>query len=272
MSNRRTTPAGYNLERLHVEVSGPEEAQPLMILHGWGSSAQLMQPVAKALAGERRIYNVDLPGHGMSPPPPTPWGIPEHAALVHALKREHAGEQPLVLLGHSNGGRLSLYMAGDERYRSDIKALVLVSPSGVHRERTAAYYLRRAAARTLKAPIEQLPEGQMRDFMMDWLRHSLVWRLLGSSDYRALEGVMRDTFVKTVNCYVEDRLSRIHVPVLLFRGENDEAVTARQMTVLEERIPDAGLVTLEDAGHYGFLDDFDTFLAATETFLDALND
>lgn len=266
-----TAPAiteAYNVDRLHVEASGPEDAPlAVVILHGWGSSAQLMQPVAGALAETCRVYNVDLPGHGMSPPPPSPWGVPEHAALVHELISSRE-DRPVVLLGHSNGGRIALYMAGDDKYSADIRALVLVSPSGVRRKRTAGYYVRRGVAGALKAPFELLPDGKAKDFATDWLKHSLVWRMLGSSDYRSLEGVMRGTFVKTVNHYVEDRLAKINIPALLFRGSNDEAVTRRQIAVLETGLPDSGLVVLEGAGHYGFLDDFDVFVSATERFLE----
>ena len=83
---------------------------------------------------------------------------------------------------------------------------------------------------------------------------------------------MRDTFVRTVNYFVEDRLEKISVPVLLFWGDQDSAVSRRQMEILEARIPDAGLVVLEGAGHYGYLDDPDTFVAATRYFLSGTSD
>ena len=63
-------------------------------------------------------------------------------------------------------------------------------------------------------------------------------------------------------------LSAIDVPVLLFWGTKDEAVTRHQIDIMQRAIPDVGVVQLEDAGHYGYLDDFDTFLAATLKFLD----
>jgi pimeloyl-ACP methyl ester carboxylesterase len=79
---------------------------------------------------------------------------------------------------------------------------------------------------------------------------------------------MRDTFVRTVTCFLEDRVSRITVPVLIFWGTNDTAVSETQIKRLEELLPDAGLVRLEGAGHYGFLDDPETFLSGTRYFLD----
>lgn len=252
-------------KQLYLEVTGPEAGPAVLLLHGWGSSASLMRPIAAALADQYRVYNLDLPGHGLSPPPPEPWGIPEHAALVQRLLEEGIAA-PTSIIGHSNGGRLALYLASEPDPPPLIQRLILISPSGIMPKRTVKYHMRKNLAKILKAPFTLLPEP-LREFGLDWLRHSLVWKALGSSDYRTLTGVMRDTFVKTVNCYVDDRIHRIDLPVLLFWGDRDEAISRHQMQVLEERIPNAGLVTLPQAGHYGYLDAPDTFIAATRHFL-----
>lgn len=256
-------PFGYR--QLHLEVSGKEDGEPILLLHGWGSSAENMRIIARALEGEYRIFNVDLPGHGHSPAPPDAMGVPEHAAIVADLIQNEMGP-PVTIVGHSNGGRIALYMASDPNYKSLIRRMLLVSPSGITPERSAGYYVKRTASRILKAPFEMLPEP-LREFGLDWLRHSLVWRALGSSDYRALDGTMRETFVKTVTHHLDDRVARIEVPTLLVWGDRDTAVSRRQMAILEERIPDSGLLVLANAGHYGYIDDFDTFIRGARYFL-----
>jgi pimeloyl-ACP methyl ester carboxylesterase len=122
-------------------------------------------------------------------------------------------------------------------------------------------------ANLLKTPFEALP-SPLREPALDWLRHSLVWRLLGSSDYNTLSGVMRETFVKTVNHHLNGTLERIQVPTLLFWGTEDEAISRRQMQMIENAVDDCGLVELEGAGHYGHLDDFETVASATRHFLE----
>jgi len=263
----RANPAAW-LERLHLEVQGPEDGPPVLLLHGWGSSARLMAPIAEALADRYRVFNVDLPGHGLTPPPPEPWGVAEHAALVAELIRRHIG-RPVVLVGHSNGGRIGLYLASEPKGPELLRALVLISPSGMRPRRPWHYYVRATLARLLKAPFQVLPQP-LREPALDWLRHTVVWKALGSSDYRRLEGVMRETFVRIVNTYVEDRLDRIRIPVLVFWGERDRAVGRAQMERLVQALPDAGLIVLKNAGHYGYLDDPDTFIAATRYFLEHL--
>lgn len=226
-----------------------------------------MRPLAQAFSTTHHVINVDLPGHGHSPPPPAPWGVPEHAALIQALIEKRLDGGPVTIIGHSNGGRIALYMASDPDLHTLIDRLVLISPSGITPERSWRTRLRAGLAKVLKAPFRLLP-APLRDPAMDWLRHSLLWHALGSSDYNALEGVMRETFVKTVNHHLDDRVHRIDAPTLLFWGTEDTAVSRRQMRILENAINDAGLVVLDGAGHYGHLDDPTTVIAATRHFLD----
>lgn len=225
-----------------------------------------MIPLADALSDAYWTHTVDLPGHGTSPPPPEPWGVPEHADVLHAYVQDEI-QRAVTVIGHSNGGRIALYMASTPDLAEAIDRLVLVSPSGVQPKRSLGYHVRSGVAKALKAPFQALP-SPLREPAMDWLRHSLVWRLLGSSDYNTLSGVMRETFVKTVNHHLNGALQRIQVPTLLFWGTEDEAVSHRQMTVIEDAIDDCGLVELEGAGHYGHLDDFETVLSATRHFLE----
>ena len=251
---------------LHIDVRGPADADPLLLLHGWGSSSEHMRPVAEALDASYRCHLVDLPGHGASPPPAEPWGVPEHAACLWEYIQQEI-QTKVTIVGHSNGGRLALYLASRPTTSDLVRRLILVSPSGVRPERSWTVRARSGVAKALKAPVQALPEP-VRGPALDWLRHSAVWKLLGSSDYNAASGVMRETFVKTVNYHLDDVLDRISAPTLLFWGTDDEAVSRRQMTVLEDAIPDCGLVELPGAGHYGHLEQFDTFLAAVRHFLD----
>jgi pimeloyl-ACP methyl ester carboxylesterase len=227
-----------------------------------------MRGAVAAVAGSWRVHSLDLPGHGRTPAPPSAWGVPEFAALVAHYVR-NAGIAPLPLLGHSNGGRIALHMASDPGTADLFSRLVLVSPSGVRPPRGFAYYIRRAWAALLKAPFSLLPDGPLRRRGLTWVRSTIYWRLLSSTDYQQAGDAMRETFVKTVNYHLDDRLKHIHVPVLIIWGDRDTSVVRRQVDTLVERIPDAGLVVLPGAGHYGFIDAPAAYAAAVRTFLSA---
>ncbi|MFB6098164.1 MAG: alpha/beta fold hydrolase [Salinibacter sp.] len=251
---------------LNAEVRGPSAGASLLLLHGWGRSLQDMRPLAQDLSDTYRTHALDLPGHGASPPPPEPWGVAEHAQAVHEYIQNEAGER-VTIIGHSNGGRIALYMASRSAFASVIERLVLISPSGVEPERSWTYHLRSGLATLLKAPVQALP-APVQAPAEDWLRHSLVWHLLGSSDYNAQEGVMRETFVKTVNYHLNGELRRIDAPTLLFWGTEDEAISRRQMKIMEKRIDDCGLVELAGAGHFGHLDQPESVNSGIRHFLE----
>lgn len=256
----------FDYDRLHFETTGPADGPPVLLLHGWGSSAELMQPLARGLQDTYRVVNVDLPGHGLTPPPPEPWGVPEYADLVREVIEREMGGGPVPLVGHSNGGRIGMYLATTPELAPLLSKLVLVSPSGITPRRTWKYYLKKYTAKILKAPFLLLPEP-LRGYGLDWLRHTFLWKLLGSSDYRSLDGVMREVFVKTVSFHLDEKVRDIRIPTLLFWGDQDTAVSRYQMDYLETNIPDAGLVVLDGAGHYGYLDAPDIVLGGTRHFL-----
>jgi pimeloyl-ACP methyl ester carboxylesterase len=224
-----------------------------------------MRPLANGLSDTYWTHAVDLPGHGASPPPPTPWGVEEHAQALHRYIHDHL-PSAVTIVGHSNGGRIALYMASRPDTFASVRRLALISPSGVAPERSWQYHLRSTLATTLKAPLALVPSS-VRPPVEDWLRHSLVWRLLGSADYNAEDGVMRETFVKTVNQHLNGELKQIQIPTLLFWGTEDDAVSRRQMERMETTIDDCGLVELDGAGHFGHLDQPETVLAGLRHFL-----
>ncbi|MFV1979917.1 MAG: alpha/beta fold hydrolase [Rhodothermia bacterium] len=251
---------------MHFEKSGPKASEHILLLHGWGSSAELMRPLARLLEDRFFIVNADLPGHGQTPPPDVGWGVPEYAeSVAQLIKSDMHG--PVTIIGHSNGGRIGLFMASHPAYQELIRRLILISPSGMRPARSWKYYSRRGLASTLKAPFLLLP-GQLKERGLHWLRESAIWRSLGSSDYKALSGVMRETFVKTVTTHLDGVVHKVAVPTLVLRGSRDEDVGRDQVDRLVELVPDAGLVELEGAGHYGYLDDPETVKAAIQYFME----
>lgn len=64
MDDRRSVDVGG--VRLAFRVSGPPGAQPLVLLHALGEDATDWDGVAPALAASRRVYALDLRGHGRS--------------------------------------------------------------------------------------------------------------------------------------------------------------------------------------------------------------
>src|SRR4051794_32284911 len=103
---------------------------PLILIHGLGATRRIWEPVVPALAAEREVLTVDLPGFGESGPLPagTPATAGNLAASVHDLARE-LGIERAHLAGNSLGAWTALE-GGRQGWADSVTAL---SPAGLWR-------------------------------------------------------------------------------------------------------------------------------------------
>lgn len=101
--------------------------EPLLLLHGLGSSRRDFTAVLSALTARFDVVNVDLPGIGGSP---RLTQRPTVAAITDAVERTLDAEQldTLHVLGNSLGARVGLELAVRGRARS----VVAIAPSGLN--------------------------------------------------------------------------------------------------------------------------------------------
>jgi pimeloyl-ACP methyl ester carboxylesterase len=234
------------------------EGDPALVLHGWGASREAARPMTRAAATLRHAYGLDLPGFGESDLPPEPWGVGDYAELVLAFMDE-LGLDRVDLIGHSNGGRIGIWIAAHHPER--IAKLVLVDSAGIRPKRGPRYYRKVGMAKAGKYAARLLgPPGRR-------LQERLRGRA-ASSDYAAA-GPLRPTFVKIVNEDLKPLLPRIQAPTLLVWGARDDATPLADGRAMERLIPNAGLAVFETAGHYSYADEPARFARVLDHFLRA---
>jgi pimeloyl-ACP methyl ester carboxylesterase len=238
--------------RYLVRGSGP----PVLVLHGWGASIEAVLPIVNGLESVATVYALDLPGFGKSALPPEPWGVEDYQSFVAAFM-DALGLERAAFVGHSNGGRISIRMASTEPQR--VSKLVLVDSAGIRPRRTLRWYRRVAMAKVGKHAARLLGRPGER------LRDLLVGRA-GSTDYLQA-GAMRPTLVRLVNSDLREHLPRIEAPTLLIWGSEDTDTPLAAARDMEKLIPDAGLVVLEGAGHFSYLDQPGRFSTIVRHFL-----
>lgn len=210
-------------------------SSPLRVLGlpGWGKTAQDLLPTLTGLAGQA----LDLPGFGASPPPPEPWGASEYAQLIEPILSEM--ESP-VLLGHSFGGRVALFLA--VRNPTLVQGLVL---TGVP--------LLRLRPPTRPALCYRILRQMSRWGLLSERRLENIRRRTGSADYRAARGVMRDTLVRVIREDYREQLPQIACPIRLVWGEQDPevplAVAEQSLSILRSAGVQALLTVAPDGGH-----------------------
>lgn len=242
--------------RLHYDETGPEDAQTVILMHGWGCDHSTVRSIAASIESGMRVINIDLPGHGQSDEPPSPWGVEDFTCLIEKFCRRLEISNP-VLIGHSFGGRISILMAS----RNDVSKVMLVDAAGIKPKRSLRYYLKVYSFKTFKK-IAPILFGKKRG-------ESLIerWRgKRGSADYRNSSPMMRMVMSKCVNEDLKSVMPSIKAPTLLVWGENDTATPLSDAHTMEKLIPDAGLASFPGCGHYSFLDNPGGFRAVTREF------
>lgn len=275
MKQKTKTPYSFSYMEPHLfEFNGNRvawyrigEGKPLLILHGWGSSSDVMMQAAKPLQDIRSCYLVDFPGFGKSTEPGIAWGIDRFADLTEQFLEQIINEDSVDVLVHSFGARVLLKLLTRNTVKKRIDKIIITGGAGLKPKRSFSYYLRVYTAKLLKTPLLILPDP-LREKSLQKLRSTGIWKMLGSSDYKQLSGVMRETFVKTVTEYLDHLLPEIEHEVLLIWGKNDTATPLDQAYRLEKGLKNGVLVNVENAGHYTFIDKPQQFAAICRAYLE----
>ena len=234
------------IKDLNINYIQYGKGKDVVLLHGWGQNIKMMDPLGKNLMDNFKITILDLPGFGSSEIPKFAYTINDYTELLHEFLNELNIDNP-ILIGHSFGGRVAINYAS--LYK--VEKLVLFGSPFIVREKKG---LKVKVLKTLKK-IKFL-DG-IAEFMKNYL---------GSEDYKAASGVMREILVKTVNTDLRAAASKISVPTLLLWGENDTAVPVSEAKELESTIKDSALIVLQGT-HYCYLENLSHVVSILEHFL-----
>jgi pimeloyl-ACP methyl ester carboxylesterase len=182
----------------------------VLALHGWGRTHRDFDSVLSPQDGEELdAVALDLPGFGATPAPDQPWSSQDFADAVLPVLDE--ATEPVVVVGHSHGGRVALCLAS--RRPASVKALVLIGAPILRRSSMTKPKVSYRVARRLR-----------RLHLISEARFEARRRRSGSADYNAAQGSMRDTLVTVVNESFEEELRRLSCPVYLLWGADDSDV------------------------------------------------
>lgn len=226
-------------------------------LHGWGRSGTDFDAAASALERDGvASLALDLPGFGSSPLPAVAGGARHYADLLEPLLREITTDGPVVIVGHSFGGRVGAVLAS--RHHQLVRALVLTGAPllarGGRRSRSPVGYrvIRFLAARHLVSA-ERLERARQR---------------YGSADYRAAQGLLREILVATVGESYAQELAALQQPTRLVWGALDTDVPTSVARAALELVPgQCELREVADAGHLLPLTHPDALVDATRDLL-----
>ncbi|HKU67103.1 MAG TPA: alpha/beta hydrolase [Candidatus Baltobacteraceae bacterium] len=228
--------------QLCVERRG-HGARHVLFLHGWISARRMWYDVADRLDGDRfTLHLLDFRGNGLS-------DRPEHGHDLHgyvsdaraALERIDA---PVLVVGHSMGGKVAQYLATQRP--ANLEKLVLVAPGTASGGRPSERH-RRSALETYgsRVKIEAFQRAAMARALPPAVMERIVEDALVSQREHWYGWYDNGRFTEFM-----DRLAQIDVPALCIGGAKDPLVPpSRLKRDVAAAISGCLLVTLRDAGH-----------------------
>lgn len=111
----------------YLDYGGPARGSALVLVHGLGGSAVNWAAIAPSLAARCRVVAPDLAGFGRTLSSGRSTSVRHNAKLLRRFVEEVLGGEPVVLVGNSMGGLISLMLA--DRHPELVRGLVLVDPA-----------------------------------------------------------------------------------------------------------------------------------------------
>lgn len=242
-------------------TSGP----PLIIVHGLYGASDNWVHIARELSESHEVFIVDQRNHGASP-----HSTEHNYEVMMEDLLEFMDEQQLeksILLGHSMGGKTTMFFA--ERYPERVSALIVVdiAPISYH-ARAVTSHISGNHAKMIDAMLElNLSTLESRDEASRALATKI-----GSERIRMflLKNLTRDEnklFKWKINLPVlRDNLSAVldgldidtirskggitGFPVLFISGENSDYIKAEDHMTIRMVFPTAEIVSISGSGHW----------------------
>jgi len=115
--------------QLAVYVSGPRDAKPIVLVHGYPDSAAVWEPVRAQLEARYRVIAYDVRGAGASGAPATraAYRLERLAADLAAVADATCDAQPFHLVGHDWGSIQSWEAVTDPAFKGRIASYTSIS-------------------------------------------------------------------------------------------------------------------------------------------------
>lgn len=232
---------GRTLRYLKQGDGGP----PAVFVHGFAGNLNNWLFNQAALATDRTVYLLDLPGHGLSSKNVGDGSLETLADILRDWL-DAVGLPGVHIVGHSLGGGIALALA--LRHPDRLLSCTLIASAALGSEIDADYIdgvVKANRRKQLKPYLERLfadPSLVTRQLVDDILKFKRV------DGVREALTTLADSFVSggKQTFVVRDRLDEIQVPLLVIWGDKDRVLPRSHAETLPERCK---VEILGDCGH-----------------------
>lgn len=236
------------LNNKFVSVTERGLGDPILLLHGYLSCKESFyyQLAALESAGYRAVAP-DMPSFGASDKTEEPWSVGDYAEWLYSFI-EVKNLYGAHILAHSFGARVAFKLLAGE---NDIAGkLIITGGAGLVKPRSAAYMRQVKRYRRIKKLFPRYAEKHF-----------------GSSEYRTLPPVMRESYKLIVNEDLRDFAAKIKNPTLLIYGRQDGVTPLAEEGAEFNRLIGGSRLRAIDGGHFCFSENYVEFNRLMVSFL-----
>lgn len=267
--------AAVNGINLYYTDIGRPDTMSILFVHGFPFSSDMWKGQIQMIQSRKKNFRIiayDLRGHGKSDIGDGQYTIELFIDDLIALL-DHLQIEKTILCGFSMGGYIALRAI--ERNPDRVKALILCDTMSAADSNEAKIRRANSVKLVKKEGIERFAEGflkavftpvtlQSKPDIIDEIR-----RIIPSNSPAGICGALIAMAARTDTT---ESLYKINVPMLVLVGEQDTVTATSAAKIMQEKIPNAKLRIIEQAGHMSNLENVARFNQHLAEFLDGIND
>lgn len=210
----------------------------IVILHGWTYSLDKWGRFIDLL--RENGFEVELPKiPGLTQESNETWDLDKYTNWLNKLLGKY--ENKLILLGHSNGGRIAINYA--VKYPNKLEKLILIDSAGIfHND---------LPIRLKRIVFKNVAKIGKKFTKSDILR-KVLYKFAREGDYENASENMKKTITNLMNIDLRPVLRKIKTPTQIIWGENDQIIPVKDAYLISELIKGSKLYIVKNARHAPF--------------------
>jgi abhydrolase domain-containing protein 6 len=252
-----------------VAYSEGGKGEPVLLLHGFGASADNWNRFASRLTKKYHVIAPDLPGWGQSTRLDTvSYAYPQQVERLRQFVT-HLGLRHFHLLGHSMGGFLASAYAA--RFPEEVMTLGLIAPHGITEPQPSELALSVAIGDNwlVATTVPEFDRLLNKVFAKRPYLPKSVFRLLANHAIRnSAKSARIFAEMQSNDPTLQERLPRIKAPALIIWGGQDRVLHVSCADIFRQGIKNSELLVIAGSGHMPLVENARECATAWRAFVD----
>jgi pimeloyl-ACP methyl ester carboxylesterase len=206
-----------------------------IILHGWTKTLDKWDPLLREL-DKKGISSELLKIPGLTEKLDKVWDLSDYVEWLKDIVDKE--KDKVVLIGHSNGGRIALAFVN--QYPKKVEKLILIDSAGIyHNElphRIKLFIFKSLAKIGKKITTSRALED-------------LLYKFAREGDYKQSSPIVKQTMINLLNSNKDLDIHKVTIPTLIIWGRKDKITPLSDGVLMNNLIENSKLKIIENARH-----------------------